>query len=158
MVSFDNVDHQWLIRFIEHRISDKRILRLIDKWLRAGVSEDGEWSKTTVGTPQGAVISPLLANVYLHYVLDLWIEHWRKQRGRKDVVVVRYVDDFVIGFESKADAEACLEALRERFGKFGLSPGEDAFARVRSLRDPTTTRTRGRPTGNVRLSWFHAPV
>ena len=118
---FDNVDHQWLMKFIEHRISDKRILRLIVKWLRAGVSEDGEWSKTTVGTPQGAVISPLLANVYLHYVLDLWIEHWRTQRGRKDVVVVRYVDDFVIGFESKADAEACLEALQERFGKFGLA-------------------------------------
>lgn len=117
---FDNVDHGWLMRFVEHRISDKRILRLIGKWLRAGVSEDGEWSKTTVGTPQGAVISPLLANIYLHYVLDLWIDHWRKQRGRKDVVVVRYVDDFVIGFESKADAETCLEALRERFGKFGL--------------------------------------
>ena len=117
---FDNVDHHWLMKFIEHRISDKRILRLIGKWLRAGVSEDGEWSKTEVGTPQGAVISPLLANVYLHYVLDLWIDHWRKQHGRKDIVVVRYVDDFVIGFESKADAEACLEALRERFGKFGL--------------------------------------
>ena len=117
---FDNVDHKWLMKFIEHRISDKRILRLIGKWLRAGVSEDGEWSKTTVGTPQGAVISPLLANIYLHYVLDLWIDHWRKQRGRKDVVVVRYVDDFVIGFESKAEAEMCLEALRERFGKFGL--------------------------------------
>ena len=117
---FDNVDHTWLMKFLEHRISDKRILRLIGKWLRAGVSEDGEWSETKVGTPQGAVISPLLANVYLHYVLDLWINHWRKQRGRRDVIVVRYVDDFVIGFESKADAEACLEALRERFGKFGL--------------------------------------
>jgi group II intron reverse transcriptase/maturase len=117
---FDNVDHTWLMKFIEHRISDKRILRLIGKWLRAGVNEDGQWSKTTVGTPQGAVISPLLANIYLHYVLDLWIDHWRRQRGRKDVVVVRYVDDFVIGFESKADAEACLDALRTRFGKFGL--------------------------------------
>lgn len=117
---FDNVDHAWLMKFIEHRISDKRILRLIGKWLRAGVSEDGEWSATTVGTPQGAVISPLLANVYLHYVLDLWIADWRRQRGRRDVVVVRYVDDFVIGFESKADAQACLEALQERFGKFGL--------------------------------------
>lgn len=118
---FDNVDHQWLIKFIEHRISDNRILRLIRKWLRAGVSEDGQWSKTAVGTPQGAVISPLLANVYLHYVFDLWIHHWRSQRGRKDVVVVRYVDDFVIGFESKADAEACLEALQTRFAKFGLT-------------------------------------
>lgn len=117
---YDNVDHAWLLKFVEHRISDNRILRLIRKWLRAGVSEDGEWSETTVGTPQGAVISPLLANVYLHYVLDLWIDHWRKHSGRRDVIVVRYVDDFVIGFESKADADACLEAIQERFGKFGL--------------------------------------
>ena len=117
---FDNVDHEWLMKFIEHRVSDQRILRLLRKWLRAGVSEDGEWSATTVGTPQGAVISPLLANVYLHYVLDLWIDHWRKHAALRGVIVVRYVDDFVIGFESKADAEACLAALRERFGKFGL--------------------------------------
>ena len=118
---FDNVDHTWLLKFLEHRISDQRVLRLIREWLRAGVNEDGEWSATTVGTPQGAVISPLLANVYLHYVLDLWIQSWRRQSGRGDVVIVRYVDDFVIGFQHKADAEACLVALRERFAKFGLS-------------------------------------
>lgn len=117
---FDNVDHTWLVKFLEHRIGDKRILRLIHKWLRAGISEDGEWSETKVGTPQGAVISPLLANVYLHYVLDLWIDWWRRHRCRGDVVIVRYADDFVIGFQSKAEAEACLQALHERLGKFGL--------------------------------------
>jgi group II intron reverse transcriptase/maturase len=117
---FDNVDHEWLIKFLEHRIGDKRVLRLIRKWLRAGVSDEGEWSETTVGTPQGAVASPLLANVYLHYVLDLWIQWWRENRCRGDVVIVRYADDFVIGFQSKAEAEACLTALHERFGKSGL--------------------------------------
>ncbi|MFK7822472.1 MAG: group II intron reverse transcriptase/maturase [Planctomycetaceae bacterium] len=116
---FDAIDHEWLIKFLEHRIGDPRILRLIRKWLRAGVSEDGEWSKTTVGTPQGAVISPLLANVYLHYVFDLWI-HWWRQQGRGDVVVVRYADDFVVGFEDRNDAEACLNELHGRFAKFGL--------------------------------------
>ena len=90
---FDAIDHRWLMKFLEHRIADRRVLRLIRKWLRAGVSEDGEWSKTTVGTPQGAVISPLLANVYLHYALDLWIENWRHKRANGDVAVVRYADD-----------------------------------------------------------------
>ena len=117
---FDTIDHEWLIKFLEHRIGDRRILRLIRKWLRAGVSEEGEWSKTTVGTPQGSVISPLLSNVYLHYVFDLWIEWWRKHRCRGDVVVVRYADDFVIGFENHSEAAACLEALHARFAKFGL--------------------------------------
>ncbi len=90
---FDAIDHRWLMKFLEHRIADQRVLRLIRKWLRAGVSEDGEWSKTTVGTPQGAVVSPLLANVYLHYALDLWIEDWRHKRADGDVAVVRYADD-----------------------------------------------------------------
>lgn len=96
------------------------MLRLIRQWLRAGVSDEGEWSETTVGTPQGAVASPLLANVYLHYVLDLWIQWWRENHCCGDVVIVRYADDFVIGFQSKTEAEACLAALHERFGKFGL--------------------------------------
>lgn len=117
---FDSIDHEWLIRILERRIGDQRLLRLVRKWLRAGISEDGEWSETTVGTPQGAVISPLLGNVFLHYVLDQWIRWWRKQEGRGDVVVIRYADDFVIGFERKAEAEACLEQLRARFAKFGL--------------------------------------
>jgi len=117
---FDSIDHEWLVKFLEHRIGDRRILRLIRKWLRAGVSEEGEWSKTTVGAPQGSVISPLLSNVFLHYVFDLWIEWWRKNRCHGDVVVVRYADDFVIGFENHNEATACLEELRMRFAKFGL--------------------------------------
>ncbi len=117
---FDTIDHEWLIKFLEHRVGDRRILRLIRKWLRAGVSEEGQWSKTTVGAPQGSVISPLLSNVYLHYVFDLWIEWWRKHHCRGDVVVVRYADDFVIGFENRSEAMACLEELHTRFAKFGL--------------------------------------
>lgn len=117
---FDNIDHEWLMKFLEHRVADKRILRLIGKWLRAGVSDDGEWSETTMGTPQGAVVSPLLANVFLHYVFDLWIQWWRANRARGEVAVIRYADDFVIGFERKEEAERCLGELRDRFAKFGL--------------------------------------
>jgi group II intron reverse transcriptase/maturase len=116
---FDAIDHSWLIKFLEHRIGDRRILRLIRKWLHAGVIEEGNWSKTTEGSPQGSVISPLLSNVYLHYVFDLWIQWWRKQ-CRGDVVIVRYADDFVIGFESHSEATACVEELHSRFAKFGL--------------------------------------
>ena len=118
---FDNIDRDWLVKFLEHRIGDKRIVRLILKWLNAGIIEGTDWKDSGRGTPQGAVLSPLLANVFLHYVFDLWIEHWRKQHARGDVIVVRYADDFVIGFEHEADARACLETLRQRFGKFGLN-------------------------------------
>ena len=117
---FDNISHEWLMKFLEHRIADRRMLRLLKKWLRAGVSEDGEWSPTKVGTPQGAVISPLYANVFLHYVLDLWINDWRKRHAKGEVIIVRYADDFVIGFREESDARRCLAALRERFAKFGL--------------------------------------
>ena len=117
---FDAIDHQWLIKFLEHRIGDRRILRLIKKWLHAGIIEEGVWSDTTAGTPQGSGISPLLANVFLHYVFDLWIGWWRKNRCRGQVVVVRYADDFVIGFQSQREAAICLEELRRRFAKFGL--------------------------------------
>jgi len=117
---FDAIDHEWLLKFVRHRIADRRILRLLRKWLRAGVSEDGQWMETKVGTPQGSVISPLLANVFLHYVFDLWIEDWRKGHATGDVIVVRYADDFVIGFQHRSDAERCLGELRERFCKFGL--------------------------------------
>jgi hypothetical protein len=117
---FDNLDQEWLQRFLEHEIADRRMLRLIQKWLKAGVSEDGEWSETNVGTPQGAVISPFLANVYLHYVFDLWVQSWRKRAAAGRVIVVRYADDFVLGFEQRTDAERFLEALRERLAKFGL--------------------------------------
>jgi group II intron reverse transcriptase/maturase len=117
---FDNISHEWLMTFLKHRIADSRMLRLLQKWLRAGVSEDGQWSPTTVGTPQGAVISPLLANVFLHYVLDQWIEAWRKRQAAGEVIIVRYADDFVIGFREEADARRCLAALKERFARFGL--------------------------------------
>ena len=117
---FDQMSHEWTMAFVRHRVADERILRLIQKWLKAGVSEDGEWSETKVGTPQGAVISPLLANIYLHYVFDLWVEAWRKKVAEGDVIVVRYADDLVVGFESRKEAERFLSEFQERLAKFGL--------------------------------------
>ncbi len=117
---YDNVDHEWMLRFLQHRIADRRMLRLIQKWLKAGVSEDGIWSETKVGTPQGAVISSLLANIYLHYVFDLWVEVWRKKCASGHIIVVRYVDDTVMGFEHREEAERFLRDLGERMRKFGL--------------------------------------
>lgn len=108
------------MKFVEHRVADDRVLRLIRKWLKAGVSEEGEWSETKLGTPQGAVISPLLANVYLHYVFDLWVEVWREKVASGNVMVVRYADDLVVGFQDRADAERFLGEFRERLAKFGL--------------------------------------
>lgn len=116
---FDAISHEWLLKFLEHRIADQRLLRLCRKWLRAGVSEAGQWSKTDVGTPQGAVISPVLANLYLHHVLDLWVDAWRKT-ARGDVIIVRYADDFVMGFQYRNEADLFLQQLRERMAKFGL--------------------------------------
>jgi len=117
---YDSVNHDWVMKFVGHRIGDSRILRLLQKFLRAGVSEDGEWAKTVVGTPQGAVISPLLANIYLHYVLDLWVQWWRKHHARGEVYIVRYVDDFVMGFQYRSDARRLRAALKERLLKFCL--------------------------------------
>ena len=117
---FDQMDHEWLVKFVEHRIQDRRVVRLIQKWLKAGVLEQGKRIETEVGTPQGAVISPLLANLYLHYVFDLWVEHWRKKEASGDVIIVRYADDFVMGFQHRDEAERFLEQLRERLRKFGL--------------------------------------
>src|SRR5271168_2163048 len=117
---FDNMDHGWTMKFVEHRVADNRVLRLISKWLKAGVSEDGEWSETRVGTPQGAVVSPLLANVYLHYVFDLWAEAWREKVANGDMIVVRFADDLVVGFQHRAEAERFLKEFRERLAKFGL--------------------------------------
>ncbi len=117
---FDNMNHEWTMKFIEHRVADRRILSLIQKWLKAGVSEDGQWSETKVGTPQGAVVSPLLANVYLHYVFDLWVQVWRKKVATGDVIVVRYADDLVLGFQHRTDAERFLREFGERLVKFGL--------------------------------------
>ena len=117
---FTRLDQGWLERFLEHRIADKRVLRLIQKWLRAGVIEDGEWSSTKEGTAQGASVSPLLSNVYLHYVFDLWADQWRRRHARGDVVLSRFADDYVAGFEHREDAERFLSDLRERFAEFGL--------------------------------------
>jgi len=114
------MSHEWTMKFVEHRVADRRILRLIQKWLKAGVSEDGQWTETKVGTPQGAVVSPLLANVYLHCVFDLWVEVWRKKVAKGDVIVVRYADDLVVGFQHRTDAERFLQEFRERLAKFGL--------------------------------------
>ncbi|TMG98541.1 MAG: group II intron reverse transcriptase/maturase [Betaproteobacteria bacterium] len=118
---FDAVSHEWLVRFVEHHIGDERVIRLIRKWLQAGVMEDGAVTPTVVGTPQGAVVSPLMANIYLHYVFDLWADRWRHHPARGQVIIVRYADDIVVGFEHKAQAEQFLADLRQRMEKFALT-------------------------------------
>jgi RNA-directed DNA polymerase len=117
---FDGISHEWLIKFMEHRIADRRVIRLIQKWLKAGVLEEGKLIEMEEGTPQGGSASPLLANVYLHYVFDLWVQAWRKKRAHGDVIVVRYADDIVVGFQEKADAEQFWKELTERMRKFNL--------------------------------------
>jgi len=117
---FDTLKHEWLVKFVEHRVADRRIVRLIQKWLTAGVLEDGQRTQSEVGTVQGGSISPLLSNLYLHYVFDLWVRQWRRSRARGNVVVVRFADDFVVGFEHRYEAERFLAELRERFAQFGL--------------------------------------
>ena len=117
---FDAIDRGWMVKFVEHRIADRRIVRLIQKWLRAGVMEEGKSIECEAGTPQGATISPLLANIYLHYVLDLWVQQWRKRHARGGVIITRFADDFVAGFEYRKDAERFLAELRERLRKFSL--------------------------------------
>ncbi len=117
---FDTLDRKWLVEFLEHRVRDRRVIRLVKKWLAAGVLEEGEWKATEAGTVQGGSISPLLANVYLHYVFDTWVKRWRRTQAKGDVIVVRFADDFVVGFEHRAEAERFLTELKERFLKFGL--------------------------------------
>jgi RNA-directed DNA polymerase len=117
---FDGISHEWLVRFVEHRIADRRVVRLIQKWLRAGVLEDGKHLRVEEGTPQGGSASPLLANIYLHYVFDLWVQAWRRKRAHGDVIVVRFADDIVLGFQVKSDAEQCWAELTERLRKFAL--------------------------------------
>jgi RNA-directed DNA polymerase len=117
---FGGLDHGWLLRFLEHRVGDRRVLRLIQKWLRAGVVEDGAWSQTERGTAQGASASPLLANVYLHYVFDLWAHQWRRRHASGDVIIVRYADDYIVGFQHQRDAQRFLADLRGRLARFGL--------------------------------------
>ena len=122
---FGQIDQSWLLKFVEHRIADPRVLRLIQKWLSAGVIENGEWSRTETGTAQGASASPLLANVYLHYVFDLWAGQWRRRHARGDVILTRFADDYVAGFERRDDAERFLAALRRRLAQFGLELAQE---------------------------------
>src|ERR1041385_240389 len=118
---FDEISQEWLVRFLEHRIGDRRIIRLIRKWLRAGVLEDGAVTVSDKGTGQGSVISPFLANIYLHYALDLWAERWRRREATGDMIIVRYADDFIVGSQHESDARRFLDAMRERLRKFALS-------------------------------------
>jgi group II intron reverse transcriptase/maturase len=127
---FDHIDHEWMMKFVQHRVADPRILRLIQKWLKAGVIEEGQWLETEEGTSQGSGISPLLANIYLHYVLDLWVEVWRKKCAQGDVIVVRYADDSVLGFQYAEEADRFLGDFRERLGKFGLELHPEKTRRI----------------------------
>src|SRR5712672_1776671 len=149
---FDKVSQSWLIRFIEHRIGDRRTIRLIAKWLTAGVLEGGHLMVTEEGTPQGAVISPLLANIYLHYVYDLWAHQWRQRCATGDVIVVRYADDTIVGFEHQHEAERFLADLKERLAHFGLTlhPDKDAAHRVWPIRNCESTCSGSRQAGVVR--------
>jgi group II intron reverse transcriptase/maturase len=127
---FDNLDKSWLLQFVEHRVADRRILRLIQKWLKAGVMEGGIWSDPETGTPQGSVASPLLANIYLHYAFDLWVNVWRQKWAQGEVIVVRYADDIVLGFQYQTDADRFREHLTERLKKFGLELHPDKTRRI----------------------------
>jgi retron-type reverse transcriptase len=122
---FDSVNHDWLMRMLSHRIADARVLRLMELWLKAGVLEPGIYAQTVEGTPQGAGISPLLANVFLHYALDLWIAQWQRRHASGSMRLVRYADDLLLTFQSEADANHMQAALGERLAKFGLQLHED---------------------------------
>lgn len=155
---FDTVSHDWLIRFAEHRIGDKRVIRLIQKWLKAGVLEDGLEIATTQGTPQGAVISPLLANIYLHYVFDLWAQRWRKRQSHGDMIVIRYADDTVLGFEHREDAERFLKDLHDRLAQFGLSLHPDKTRLIEFGKDAIDERNQrgeGKPETFDFLGFTH---
>ncbi len=156
---FDAVSHEWLIRFVEHRIGDRRVIRLIRKWLKAGVTEeDGQTMPTQIGTPQGAVISPLLANIHLHYVFDLWAHQWRSRQARGNVIIVRYADDIVVGFEHEAEANRFLADLRERMAQFALSLHPEKTRLIEFGRHAASDRERrgqGRPESFAFLGFTH---
>ncbi len=142
---FDNLDRDWLVQFLEHRIGDKRLIRLIIKWLNASVMEGTNWADTGRGVPQGAIASPVLANVYLHYVFDLWAQSWRNRKVKGDMAVVRYADDFVVGFQNQWEAENFLSDLRSRLARFGLDLHPNK-TRLRPVRMNGTTRGHKNPT------------
>jgi group II intron reverse transcriptase/maturase len=155
---FDTMKHEWIVKFIEHRVADERVVRLIQKWLSAGVLEDGKRTRSEEGAVQGGNISPLLANVYLHYVFDLWAQRWRNQPGRGDMIVVRYADDFVVGFERERDARAFLAELRDRFAKFGLELHPDKTRILEFGRHAANNRARrgeGKPETYDFLGFTH---
>jgi group II intron reverse transcriptase/maturase len=137
---FDSVDHEWMMRMVSHRIADRRVLRLISRWLKAGVMESYEWEETVKGTPQGAGISPLLSNIFLHYVLDLWVHHWRRRQAWGYVIIVRFADDWVTGFQYEGDARRFLAELRERLKKFHLMLHESKTRLIEFGRWPTKLR------------------
>ena len=139
---FDSVSQEWLVRCVEHRIGDKRIIRLIRKWLRAGILEDGTVTVSERGTGQGSVASPLLANIYLHYVFDLWAERWRRQEATGDMIIVRYADDLVLGFQHESDAHRFLDAMRARFEEFALSLHPDKTRLIEFGRHAAVRRER----------------
>jgi retron-type reverse transcriptase len=155
---FDAVSHDWLVRFVEHRVGDRRVVRLIRKWLKAGVMEDGRVTPGEVGTPQGAVISPLLANIYLHYVFDLWAKQWRKRHAHGNIIMVRYADDIVVGFRAPGRCWAVLGGHAGASGGIRLDAAreEDAAHRVRAPCGGEPAGMRSRKAGDVQLSWLHA--
>ena len=155
---FTSLDHSWLEKLLEHRIADVRVLRLIQKWLRAGVIEDGRWTASEEGSPQGATVSPLLANVYLHYVFDLWVQQWRSRHARGEVFVVRYADDAVLGFQHQSDAECFRKDLERRLAKFGLALNTEKTRLIRFGRFAAQQRVErglGRPETFDFLGFTH---
>jgi group II intron reverse transcriptase/maturase len=156
--SFDTLDQKWLVTCIERRIGDRRIVRLIQKWLKAGVLEEGKWTQSEAGTVQGGSISPLLANIYLHYVFDQWVHHWRKTQAQGDVIVVRYADDFIVGFQYRHEAGRLLSDLRERLARFGLAlhPGKTRILEFgRFARENRSRRGEGKPETFNFLGFTH---
>jgi RNA-directed DNA polymerase len=150
---FDTIDHGWLKKFIAHRIADRRLLRLIGKWLAAGVMEDGKWAASSEGTPQGASVSPLLANIFLHYALDLWVQQCRQRHARGDVIITRYADDFVVGFQHHTDAVRFQEEFRGRLRGFGLELHPEKTRLIEFGRLPSRGE-RGETSGSQRPSTF----
>jgi len=156
---FDTLDHGWVVKFVEHRVADRRVVRLIQKWLKAGVLEDGKHIQSEVGTVQGGSISPLLANIYLHYVFDLWVQQWRFRKARGDVVVVRFADDFVVGFEHQEDGERFLSELVERFKRFGLELHDQKTRLIefgRHAEEDRQSRGEGKPETFNFLGFTHS--